>query len=33
VLPGTSEKTFLEAVSEVMDRHLDDMLSKLKQNK
>ncbi|XP_047079436.1 phosphatidylinositol 4-kinase gamma 4-like [Lolium rigidum] len=33
VLPGTSEETFLEAVSEVMDRHLDDMLSKLKQNK
>lgn len=30
VLPETSEETFLEAVSEIMDRHLDDMLSKSK---
>jgi hypothetical protein len=29
VLPGTSEETFLEAVSEIMDRHLDDILSKV----
>ncbi|CAM0945836.1 unnamed protein product [Alopecurus aequalis] len=27
VLPETSEETFLEAVLEVMDRHMDDMLS------
>lgn len=29
VLPETSEEMFLEAVSEIMDRHLDNMLSKL----
>uniref|UniRef100_A0ACD5Z4Z3 Uncharacterized protein n=1 Tax=Avena sativa TaxID=4498 RepID=A0ACD5Z4Z3_AVESA len=28
VLPGTSQETFLETVSEIMDRHLDDMLVK-----
>lgn len=28
VLPGTSGETFLEAVSEIMDHHLDNMLLK-----
>ncbi|KAK7381983.1 hypothetical protein VNO80_00587 [Phaseolus coccineus] len=27
VLPGTSEETFLDAVSEIMDQHLDEILS------
>lgn len=27
VLPGTSEETFLDAVSEIMDQHLDQILS------
>jgi len=27
VLPGTSEETFLDAVSEIMDKHLDEILS------
>lgn len=27
VLPWTSEITFLETISEIMDRHLDNMLS------
>uniref|UniRef100_A0A0A9BPX0 Uncharacterized protein n=1 Tax=Arundo donax TaxID=35708 RepID=A0A0A9BPX0_ARUDO len=27
VLPETSEKTFLETISEIMDRHLDRMIA------
>ena len=27
VLPGTSEATFMDAVSEVMDQHLDEITS------
>lgn len=31
VLPGTSEETFLETISEIMDFHLDKLAVKLKK--